>query len=110
MRAPLYYELPDHFLCLDWVTKRKILLDKYTGEARYVRIDSDFLGGIEIDYLLCDNAYVSIICEAWKLRQDLEEALKKPDLAEAVRRRMTELFNSIADDDNPIVIIGTLKR
>jgi hypothetical protein len=110
MRFPTYYELPDHFLCVDWVTKRKILVDKYTGEARYARIDNDFLGGIEVASLSCSDGYVSVICEAFKLRQDLEEALKKTDLSEDVRNRMTELFNSIDDDDNPVVMIGKLKK
>jgi hypothetical protein len=110
MRSPMYYELPDHFLCLEWMTKRKILVDKYTGEARYARIDNDFLGGIEVDYLNCTDGYVSIICEAFELRQDLEEALKKPDLSGEVRNRMTELFNSIDDNDNPVLMIGKLKE
>jgi hypothetical protein len=110
MRYPLYFDWPNHFLFIDWVTKTKILVDKHTGKAQYVKIINDFLGGLDVDFLLYDNEYAVIICEAFKLRQDLEKVLEKPDLSQDVRDRMTELVNNIDDDDNPVLVIGKLKQ
>jgi hypothetical protein len=110
MRFPVYFEWPDHFFFIDWVTKTKILVDKHTGNAQYVKIINDFLGGLEVEYLMCNNDYAVIICEAFKLRQDLEKALEKPGLSQEVRDRMIELVDSIDDDDNPVLVIGKLKQ
>lgn len=100
----VYRDLPNHFMTLP-----NIIVDKRTKKATYYKAKNDFLGGMDINYFQSNNDYMVVVCEAFKLREELEKNIKKSGLAKNVRDRMQKLLDSTDDDDNPILVIGKLK-
>ena len=45
-----------------------------------------------------------------ELLTDIEDALKRQDLSDAVRKKLTDLQSTIDDDDNNYIMIAKLKK
>jgi hypothetical protein len=88
----------------------KILIDKQTLRGSYVRLKLDMLGNIEYGYMTFHQGTYTASMHPSVLKEQLEAALAHPEnLTEEIRQRITELNNSITDNDNNIILTGTLK-
>jgi hypothetical protein len=102
----VYRDLPNHYITL---SNPSIIVDKRTKKAVYYKAKNDFLGGTDVNYFQSNNDYLVVVCEAFKLLEDLEKNINQSGLAKEVRDRMKKLLDSVDEDDNPVLIIGRLK-
>ena len=115
-----YIELPDYYLT--WLYTQvawggemprfpKILVDKKTLRGCYVDIKWNMLGNIDgPNKLSFSRGYFTANMEPYKLKEQLEKALSKPEkLTPEMRQKLKNLNNNITDDDNNIIFIGKLK-
>ncbi|MCE8589963.1 6-bladed beta-propeller, partial [Bacteroides fragilis] len=61
-------------------------------------------------YLVMQNGYVCISYEPLGLMDALDKVLAQTDWEPDVRKRTTDLRNSLHENDNDILIIGKLKQ
>jgi hypothetical protein len=115
-----YLELPDHYLVrlidvnfigIDKPRVPTIIIDKKTLRGTYVRFKYDMLGNIDGQkWLSFDQGYCVSNLYPYELKEQLEEALAKPELlTSAMKKKIMELNNSITEEDNNILLIGKLK-
>ncbi|MDR2805267.1 MAG: 6-bladed beta-propeller [Dysgonamonadaceae bacterium] len=115
-----YIELPDHYLAriinvsfigVDKPRVPTILIDKKTLRGTYVRFKYDMLGNIDGQkWLSFNKGYCVSNLYPYELKEQLEEALSRPELlTPGMKEKLTELNNSITEDDNNILLIGKLK-
>jgi hypothetical protein len=111
-----YLELPGYYMTGLFVSaspssppsNSKILIDKNTLKGSYVRLKLDMLGNIHIWGSFHQGYYTANVYPS-VLKEQLEAAIAHPDnQTEEIRRKITELNNNIADDDNNIVLLGRL--
>ncbi|MDR2407841.1 MAG: TIGR04150 pseudo-rSAM protein [Bacteroidales bacterium] len=115
-----YIELPGHYLVrlinvsfigVDKPRVPTILIDKKTLRGTYVRFKYDMLGNIDGQkWLSFNQGYCISNLYSYELKEQLSRALAQPELLTAeMKKKLTELNNSIADDDNNILLMGKLK-
>lgn len=102
----VYRDLPNHYITL---SNSNIIVDKKTKKANYYKTKNDFLGGLDVGYFQSDNDYVVVRYDSSQLLEDLQKNINNPDLTKEVHDRMSNLIDSISEDDNPVLIIGRLK-
>ena len=61
-------------------------------------------------FLAMKNGYVCISYDPLELMDALDKVLTQTDLEPDVRKRATDLRNSLHENDNDILIIGKLKQ
>jgi hypothetical protein len=87
-----------------------ILIDEKTLRGSYVNKRLDMLGWIGCRGWF-HQGYFTVNSHPSVLKEQLEAALSYPEnMTEEIKEKITELNNSITDDDNNIVLIGTLKK
>lgn len=108
---PGYYVLSQNLYRRDSaLPTRDIFIDKKTQKGAYVRYKLDLLGDIESDYFVWfHRGYGIANTHPSNLKEKLDAALEKENLSDAMRKKLTELNNSITDEDNNVVLIGKLK-
>lgn len=123
-----YFEWPNHFTGefsgppIERKTKESwtftqgetysYIIDKKSGKGAYFKLYNDYLGNQDIrfpDGIFSKGYFVRSI-EPGNLLTDIEEALKRQDISDAVRKKLTDLQNTIDDDDNNYVMIAKLKK
>lgn len=92
---------------------KDILIDKQTLRGAYINWKVDLLGNIPgpeyCDYF--SKGYLVINLYPITLKEQLSAALRNRDkLSPETVGRMTQLNNSLAEDDNNVLIIGKMKR
>ena len=91
-----------------------IILDKNTGKLHNIRIKDDILGLLQEQFLTkrtnqWSETMVGGAIQAIDLNEELAKALKRENLPENARARLTKLNSELLDDDNPVVLRFLLK-
>ncbi|EXY82743.1 hypothetical protein, partial [Bacteroides fragilis] len=118
------YETPEYYWSRVTIGPAKVLSDgapvrmtvfnvrvsKKDGSVKRIdRFTNDFLG-LSYPFLTMRNGYVCITYEPLELMEALDKVLAQTDLKPDVRKRATDLRNSLHENDNDILIIGKLKQ
>lgn len=87
------------------------IIDKKTGKGAYFKIYDDYFGNQEIGWAssIFGNGYFIRNLEPGNLLNDIENLLKKDDLPDDMRKKLTDLQNSIDDNDNNYLLIAKMK-
>lgn len=94
---------------LFWMDRKAYSVSKITGYRNdYFGIDEAF--DPWEDYLFGDDDLAYIKYAAFELKQLIKEALDSENLAHDVKQRISLLNETIDQNDNPILLIGKLKK
>ena len=88
---------------------QRIIVDKLTLDAKYLRLRNDFFGNIEMPPVFSNGYFINNIA-AITLKNQIEKALKLDNLSESDRNKLIEFNNDLKSDDNNIIFYGKLKR
>ena len=123
----IYSELPKHYTGYTYEEKinrhpdggtyrssenpRFFIVDKTTLKGSYYKLVNDFLGNIEIDRpdRAFSNGYYRVNYEPDSLLEILRNALANNEMPAEMRKKVTDLKNSINDNDNNYIIYAKLK-
>ena len=87
-----------------------VCVSKKDGNVRRIDRFTDPLLGLSYLFLAMKNGYVCISYDPLELMDALDKVLTQTDLESDVRKRATDLRNSLHENDNDILIIGKLKQ
>ena len=87
-----------------------VCVSKKDGNVRRIDRFTDPLLGLSYLFLAMKNGYVCISYDPFELMDALDKVLTQTDLEPDVRKRATDLRNSLHENDNDILIIGKLKQ
>ena len=87
-----------------------VCVSKKDGNVRRIDRFTDPFLGLSYPYLVMQNGYVCISYEPLGLMDALDKVLAQTDWEPDVRKRATDLRNSLHENDNDILIIGKLKQ
>lgn len=91
------------------MTVFNVRVSKKDGSVKRIdRFTNDFLG-LSYPFLTMCNGYVCISYEPLGLMDALDKVLAQTDLKLEIRKRVTNLRNSLHENDNDILMIGKLK-
>jgi len=94
---------------LFWIDRGDFSVSKITGfHNDYFGIHEDF--DPWEDYLFADDYLGYIKYAAFDLKQLIKDALDSENLAHDVKQRISSLNEKIDENDNPILVIGKLKK
>lgn len=91
------------------LTTFNVCVSKKDGSVRRIDRFTDPLLGLSYPYLVMQNGYVCITYEPLALMDALDKVLAQTDLKPEIRKRVTNLRNSLHENDNDILMIGKLK-
>ena len=92
------------------LTTFNVCVSKKDGNVRRIDRFTDPLLGLSHLFLMMNNGYICISYDPLELMDALDEVLTQTDLEPDVRKRATDLRNSLHENDNDILIIGKLKQ
>ena len=92
------------------LTTFNVCVSKKDGNVRRIDRFTDPLLGLSYLFLAMKNGYVCISYDPLELMDALDKVLTQTDLEPDVRKRATDLRNSLHENDNDILIIGKLKQ
>lgn len=118
-----YTELPRHFIGnytpgMEQVSETSsqglppvhFIVDKKTLRGATYNLEVDELGGLAAGYNFSQGYYIGNWAAIY-LKQNLEGILASGNVKDdAVRRRITELNNSIEEEDNNVILLARLKK
>lgn len=116
-----YREVGDYFLAVTSVLvktqegpfnimpDKEMVINKKTLQANKFKFVNDLMGGYETSHWNCINGYYAENINPSTLKEKLEKALEKGITDESVKKRVTDLVNSIDENDNNYVLFGKLK-
>ena len=87
-----------------------VCVSKKDGNVWRIDRFTDPLLGLSYLFLAMKNGYVCISYDPLELMDALDKVLTQTDLEPDVRKRATDLRNSLHENDNDILIIGKLKQ
>ena len=87
-----------------------VCVSKKDGNVRRIDRFTDPLLGLSHLFLMMNNGYICISYDPLELMDALDKVLTQTDLEPDVRKRTTDLRNSLHENDNDILIIGKLKQ
>ena len=87
-----------------------VCVSKKDGNVRRIDRFTDPLLGLSHLFLMMNNGYICISYDPLELMDALDKVLTHTDLEPDVRKRATDLRNSLHENDNDILIIGKLKQ
>ncbi len=87
-----------------------VCVSKKDGNVRRIDRFTDPLLGLSYLFLAMKNGYICISYDPLELMDALDKVLTQTDLEPDVRKRATDLRNSLHENDNDILIIGKLKQ
>ena len=87
-----------------------VCVSKKDGNIRRIDRFTDPLLGLSHLFLMMNNGYICISYDPLELMDALDKVLTQTDLESDVRKRATDLRNSLYENDNDILIIGKLKQ
>lgn len=91
------------------LTTFNVCVSKKDGSVSRIDRFTDPLLGLSYPYLVMQNGYVCITFEPLGLMDALYKVLAQTDLKPEIRKRATDLRNSLHENDNDILMIGILK-
>ena len=91
------------------LTTFNVCVSKKDGSVSRIDRFTDPLLGLSYPYLVMQNGYVCITFEPLGLMDALDKVLAQTDLKPEIRKRATDLRNSLHENDNDILMIGKLK-
>ena len=86
-----------------------VCVSKKDGNVRRIDRFTDPLLGLSHLFLMMNNGYICISYDPLELMDALDKVLTQTDLEPDVRKRATDLRNSLHENDNDILMIGKLK-
>lgn len=88
------------------------IIDKKTGKGAYFKMYNDYFGNQDIEWpsAAFSRGYFIRNVEPGNLLGTIENLLKKNDLSDDMRKKLTDLQGSMDDNDNNYVMIARLKR
>lgn len=88
------------------------IIDKKTGKGAYFKLYNDYFGDQEIGWPSSTfyGGYYTRNIEPGNLLTEIENLLKKPDLSDSMRKKLTDLQNSLDENDNNYLLIARMKR
>ena len=86
-----------------------VCVSKKDGNVRRIDRFTDPLLGLSHLFLMMNNGYICISYDPLELMDALDKVLTQTDLESDVRKRATDLRNSLHENDNDILMIGKLK-
>ena len=92
------------------LTTFNVCVSKKDGNVRRIDRFTDPLLGLSHLFLMMNNGYICISYDPLELMDALDKVLTQTDLELDVRKRATDLRNSLHENDNDILIIGKLKQ
>ncbi len=92
------------------LTTFNVCVSKKDGNVRRIDRFTDPLLGLSHLFLMMNNGYICISYDPLELMDALDKVLTQTDLESDVRKRATDLRNSLYENDNDILIIGKLKQ
>ena len=104
-------ELPGYYYASlrgDDTRWRTLMVNKKTLNAFYTSMVNDFYGGIESALFFSNDYYLETV-NAFTLKGRIKKVLEDKNLPPETRKRLTDLDNSLTEDDNDIVFYGKLK-
>ena len=87
-----------------------VCVSKKDGNVRRIDRFTDPLLGLSHLFLMMNNGYICISYDPLELMDALDKVLTQTNLEPDVRKRATDLRNSLHENDNDILIIGKLKQ
>ena len=87
-----------------------VCVSKKDGNVRRIDRFTDPLLGLSHLFLMMNNGYICISYDPLELMDALDKVLAQTDWEPDVRKRTTDLRNSLHENDNDILIIGKLKQ
>lgn len=118
-----YEELPHHFLGTVTVEKKlsdnisvteypsKYIVDKKTLKGGFYRLYNDFLGGLPLKWAAFYNGYYFWNVDPGELADLLTQHLdESKTLAEKDRKKLTDLLDSIDENDNNYLFYGKMRQ
>lgn len=88
----------------------QILVDKKTLKGSYIKLVNDFLGNIPAWTNFTDGYFVANMDPA-NLKEALAKVLASPSkLSDEMKKKVTDLHNSITDNDNNYIFTAKLKK
>lgn len=88
------------------------IINKKSGKGAYLKIYNDYLGDLPVGYpsgAFVKGYYMSNI-EPGNLLTDIDKALQNQSQPEAMKKKLTDLQNSIDENDNNYIMIARLKK
>ena len=89
------------------------IVEKKTLKGAYFTLENDYLGGINIEWpiFMLSGDYYTYNVEPANLREKLEEALSKNDkMTPEMKSKLTEMKNTISDDENNYIFYAKYKQ
>ncbi|MDR1865200.1 MAG: hypothetical protein LBR08_06470 [Bacteroidales bacterium] len=86
-------------------------MEKSTLKGAFFKLQNDYLGGLEIgwpSYAFSNGYYVSNV-EPAHLLENLEQALSNKKLTTDLRKKLTDLKNSVKETDNNYIFYAKMK-
>lgn len=88
------------------------IIEKNTCKGAYFKMYNDYFGNQEIDWPSGTfyNGYFVRNLEPGNLSNDIDNLLKKEELSNDMRKKLTDLQNTINENDNNYIMIARLKK
>ena len=107
-----YYNIAEDSKCLPFL---QTLFGTDDSVSKITGFRNDYFGIDEAfdpwdDYLFGDDDLAYIKYAAFELKQLIKDALDSENLAHDVKQRISLLIEKIDENDNPILVIGKLKK
>lgn len=90
------------FIVVDLKTLKSSKIDSFSLEFMDLELD---VPGVSFP----DKNRIIIVYQAVVFKKQIEEAIKREDIAAGKKERLLQLNNEISEDDNPIIITGRWK-
>ena len=106
----VFNELPDWFQIniVGGEYRKSILIDKDTKQVLSMNLVNDFLGNIPVSFRFQDGYWFDVI-DPLSFKEKLDEHLISGDCPSSQIEKLTELMNSLEENDNSILLIGSIK-
>lgn len=99
------FELPKHYYV--WIAKTgRLLVNKDTGESRFVKLKNDFFGNIDAEIWGGNNGQFINVTAAIDLKEKIETALNDKNIKDEDRSRLLDINKKINEEDSPVVFVG----
>lgn len=93
-----------------YITDHVVYYDKKSQKGQPANLINDFIGEIPFSqYSFSNGKYIERIT-ASDFREKAKNAIKKNKLSEMKKKYLSDLMNSMTDDDNDIILYGELKK
>lgn len=93
-----------------YITDQVVLYDKKSKKGQPANLINDFMGEIPFSQYSFSNGKYAERMTASDFREKAKKAIKNNKLSDIKRKHLSELMNSMTDEDNDIILYGELKK